>query len=153
MHTEDVLNAAFDYYKKYAGRVDYPVGRPVEDLQGVASDELSHCGTSDNLQLYTAWMAYYAALVHRWNFITGHIERRYKHLRAQRLARPAAGQKKYQQEAIIDRELEPYTEALELAQSKLSAAKANFNFSESQRDLVSRVITVTNSELKAIGRT
>lgn len=150
MKTEEVLNNALDYYRKYAGKIDYEVSKPCDELRSVESVEF--CGTAINLHLYTAWMGYYAALVHRWNFIVGHIDRKYRSLRNQRLARPVAGQKKYQQEAQVEKELESYAEALELSQSRLSATKANYNFSESQRDLVSRVITVLNSELKTIGR-
>lgn len=152
MKSEDVLNGAISDFKKYAGKIDYIAAKPDDKMLTVDPGCIDDYINAENLSLLVAWMGHFSAKIHQWSYVTDRIERLYKSRRNQRFAQPMPGTKKYQLEAAVERELQPFAEALEISRSHLSAAKTNYYFAENQRDLISRAMTFQTSALKTLGR-
>lgn len=128
------------------------VAAPGKTMDLVQLGDLTIGATKDQLHYYASWMAYFAFEWTKWQACHEYLESQYKKIYARELSTPAQrGEGKYK-ERQVEIKLEDLNQAMLFAKSRERSNKHAYLTAETQRDLVSRFITLESNELKTIGR-
>lgn len=112
----------------------------------LSMEELRHY-----LNYYSSWMVYFSSEQNRWKFVEEWLYNLIKQEAARRTLGDYSG-KKYEKEAFIELQLQPLKNAHMVARAKAFRFWSMAEAAESQKEIISRQISLRDIEARAVGK-
>lgn len=144
----NVIRLANDLYKQIASKPKYYIPGLADCVMELVTDkELNTEELRSLLSYYSSWMAYFQVEYHRWKFVSEWLDSYHKEQTAKMMIQEYDGPK-YEKEHYVKTQTAYIRTAKTIADGKLMSAKGDLETATSQRDIISRQITLKGLDMK-----